>query len=73
MENPELAMKKTIYVRLKRHKIRGVNNEVYIIEQLKNAASVSLDSTLFRVGDELNPQQADRLCEIPSYEVTINI
>lgn len=66
-------MKKTVFVRLKR--IRG--GDAYRIEQLRNSAQVSLSppgkpTRFFRVGDEVTPEQADALCMLLHYDVTVN-
>lgn len=46
--------------------------DYYIIEQLRNAASIEVGPRLFRVNDEVTPEEADLLCETRNYEVTIN-
>lgn len=49
----------------------------YVLESLRNAASVGVDpslerTTILRVGDAVSQLQADVLCKTRYYEVTIN-
>lgn len=46
--------------------------DYYVVEQLRNAASCSVGSKFFRVNDRVTPEEADQLCDIQHYEVTIN-
>lgn len=67
-----------IFIRLKygsridTTKYPSVMVEYYFIEQLRNAASIEVGPKLFRVNDRITPEEADKLCEIRNYDVTIN-
>lgn len=73
-------MKKTVYIRLKHVKRLNTNPannpatfvENYVIEQLRNAAAVAVGVKYFRMDDVLTQPEADALCDVPHYEVTIN-
>lgn len=67
-----MNMKKTVYIQLKHYR-RMVHpaNDLYAIEGLRNAAHVSIGEKFFRVTDSLTPEEADTLCEIKHYDVTI--
>lgn len=69
---------RTIFIQLKHAWRLDTRNtpttrvDYYIIEQLRNAASIEVGPRLFRVNDEITPEEADQLCETRNYEVTIN-
>lgn len=69
---------RTIFIRLKyasridTTKYPSFMVEYYLIEQLRNAASVEVDSKLFRINDRVTPEEADKLCAVKYYDVTIN-
>lgn len=71
---------KMIYIKLKLVPIT-VGQGCYKVEQLRNAARVSIEGpingrhaiTHFRVGDSITHSQADTLCGNRNYEVTVTI
>lgn len=72
-------MKKTIIIRMKRGQRINQNPaanpatflEFYTIESMRHAAHITLNSKMFRVGDEVTPVEADALCDIIRYDITI--
>lgn len=71
-------MRKTVHIKLQYYcrldttKYPTVAVDYYVVEQLRNAAYISAGSKSFRVTDRVTPEEADKLCEIQHYEVTIN-
>ena len=45
--------------------------EEYKVEKLTNAAFVTVEGKRFCIGDWLNQVQAEKLCEVIFYQVTI--
>lgn len=73
-------MRKTVHIKLKHYQRVDPTGasypshqiECYAIEGLRNAAQVSVGAKSFRVKDYLTPEEADRLCEVKHYDVTIS-
>lgn len=69
----EASLVKIVHIKLKRACLGTRRETLYTVEQLKNAASVNVGARMFRVGDDMTAQDADKLCEVKNYEVTINV